>query len=206
MFIRRLFIASVACMLAAGCASSIGIDDIYRDVSFDGAPFSRILVVGIHDDANLRRRFEDGLVRSLARSGTSAVSSVVAMGSRTALSRDTLVAAADETDADGVLITRLLDSQVRAELDRQTSSTRVDRRNNIPIADFFRYEYTEIEDPMSISTIGSVSLVSDLYSVATGTRVWSAQSTAVEKREVLDVIEGVADALATRLRREGLIP
>lgn len=196
----------LACgFVVLGCGSSARVVTVYENESFENDPFSKILVIGIHEDATLRRRFEVGLVDALRAAGTDAVSSTIAMGSGTALNSDTLAAATRENRADGVLITRLLDVQARTEMEDGRATAEARRRDDVPIADVFRYEYEEYQDPMTVTTIRTVVLANDLYDADAETRVWSAESTAIEKESVSEIIESVSASLVGRLDRDGLI-
>ena len=114
-----------------------------------------------------------------------------------------VAAAARDTGSDAVLITRLLDSQARAEVEEGRATASAERRNDVPLADFFRYDYVEYRDPMTVTTVLTVLVASDLFDVATETRVWSGQSTAFEKDSVDAAIAAVAEAVTRSLRSGG---
>ena len=85
------------------------------------------------------------------------------------------------------------------------STTEVQRKDADNLVDFFRYDYIEYEDPMSVSTVRTVVVSSDLYRVSDRARIWSVESTAVEKESVMDLIESTAVSTREQLRRDGLI-
>ena len=71
------------------------------------------------------------------------------------------------------------------------------------IADIIRVASNPV--PMPITTAYTVRVRTDLYLVANQTKVWSADSTAIEKQNLFGVIDGIAKALTTQLRKDGLI-
>jgi hypothetical protein len=191
-------------LLIASCAPSTQVITQYQNPAFADR-VAKVLVVGIHEDRSIRRRFEDAMVNALRAEGADAQSSTSAMGADRALNRDTLVAAAQDSGSDAVLITRLLDTQARADIEQGRSTAEAQRRHDVPIADFFRYDYAEYQDPMTVTTVRTVVLVSDLYSTAAETKIWSAESTAFEKETAAAVITEVSAGLASRLGRDGLL-
>lgn len=186
------------------CAASTHVETLYRSPNAT-APFGKVLVVGVHSNASLRQRFENAVVSSLDSIGTQAVASVTLTEPGRPLDREAVVAAAQRSGSDAVLVTRLLDVEYRSDVEQGAGVTQTQRRDDVPIADFFRYDYVTYQDPMTVTTVATVLLGSDLYSVATEAKVWSAESTAFDKDNVNDVIASVSSALADGLRREGLI-
>jgi len=58
---------------------------------------------------------------------------------------------------------------------------------------------------MPVTTAYTVRVRTDLYTVENQTRVWAVESTAFEKQNLFGVIDGIAKALTTQLRSDGLI-
>ena len=65
--------------------------------------------------------------------------------------------------------------------------------------------YSKYADPMPVTTAYTVRVRTDLYTVENQTRVWAVESTAFEKQNLFGVIDGIAKALTTQLRSDGLI-
>ena len=199
--------AILGAALLSGCAASERIVKVFEDPNFDAGPFTRILVVGVHEDAGIRRQFENSLVAAMNTTGPAAVASLSLMSADDPIERDRVVAAARETAADAVLITRLLDSESTTTVQgRQSAGAEAVRRNDIALADFFRYDYVEYQDPMSITTVRTVVLSTDLYNVADENKIWSVESTSFDKGSVYGLIDGSSRSITDQLRRDGLIP
>lgn len=196
---------AVASICISACSTPDRVVRVYEDTAYVGGPFSKVLVVGAHENADIRRRFEDSVVWHLNRAGTDAVMSIEAMGSAQELNRDTLIAAANSTGADAVLITRVLDVDARAQVTEGRTNVVAERRNDIPMADFFRYNYVSYQDPMTITTVRTVALATDLYGLRDERRIWSVESTSFDKASLDAIVDGASRALARALRNDGLI-
>ena len=73
------------------------------------------------------------------------------------------------------------------------------------MADFFRYEYAEYQDPMTITTVHTVILATDLYDLASESKVWGVESTSLDKATVDATIDGASRAIARALSNDGLL-
>ena len=200
----RLLLLTVMSLLWS-CASSDRIARTYQDPAFDGGPFAKILIVGVSPDNGIRRRFEDSLVTAINPDNTVAVSSLAVMGADESVERESLLAAARETGSDAVLITRLLNAESNTSTQGGRAGVDTQRRGDIPLADFFRYDYVEYQDPLTTSTVNTVSLTTDLFGVADETRVWSADSVSLDKASVYGLIDGSTGSISMQLTRDGFI-
>jgi hypothetical protein len=163
----------------------------YRDPAFT-ATVSKILVVGVHEDFGVRGQFENTVARALRAAGTAGEASLYSLSSAGELTPDALVAAARKARADAVLVTRVVD--VKTENPGATTT----------FTEYFQ-AYSKYADPMPVTTAYTVRVRTDLYIVATQARVWSAESTAIEKQNLFGVLDGIAKALTAQLRSDGLI-
>ena len=171
-----------------------GADEVvktFQDPAFT-ATVSKILVVGVHEDFSVRGQFENTVARALRAAGTAGEASLYSLSSAAELTPAALVAAARKARADAVLVTRVVD--VKTENPGATTT----------FTEYFQ-AYSKYADPMPITTAYTVRVRTDLYTVANQTRVWSAESTAIEKQNLFGVIDGIAKALTTQLRSDGLI-
>ena len=200
----RLVLLTVISLLWS-CASSDRIARTYQDPAFDGGPFAKILIVGVSADNGIRRRFEDSLVTAINPDDTVAISSLAVMGADEPVERESLLAAARETGSDAVLITRLLNTESNTSTQGGRAGVDTQRRGDIPLADFFRYDYVEYQDPLTSSTVTTVSLTTDLFGVADETRVWSADSVSLDKASVYGLIDGSTGSISMQLTRDGFI-
>jgi hypothetical protein len=121
------------------------------------------------------------------------------------IDRESVVAAMREAGADAVLVTRVVDIETQSEIEQGQTQAELARRNDVPLADFFRYEYVESADAMTVTTVRTVILETDVYDAASEKKVWSVESTSFDKQTAYGVIDGVARAISAELERDGLI-
>jgi len=178
-------------LLFARAAAADEVVKTYQDPAFKGT-VSKILVVGVHDDFSVRGQFENTVARALRAAGTAGEASLYSLSSAGELKPDALVAAARKARADAVLVTRVVD--VKTENPGATTT----------FTQYFQ-AYSKYADPMPVTTAYTVRVRTDLYTVENQTRVWAVESTAFEKQDLFGVIDGIAKALTTQLRSDGLI-
>lgn len=177
-------------LLARGAAAD-EVVKTYQDPAFRGT-VAKILVVGVHDDFSVRGQFENTVARALRAAGAMGEASLYSLSSAAELTPDALVAAARKARADAVLVTRVVD--VKTENPGATTT----------FTQYFQ-AYSKYADPMPVTTAYTVRVRSDLYLVENQSRVWAVDSTAFEKQNLFAVIDGIANALTTQLRSDGLI-
>jgi hypothetical protein len=176
--------------LALHVARADEVAETYRDKGFNGT-VSSILVVGVTPDTNVRRMFENSMLRALRDAGVTGESSLARMGSTEPLTAAAVAAAAERAKADSVLVTRVLDVQTE---NPDASTTFVEY--------FTAYA---ADDPLPVVTTHTVRVRSDLYVLAGQRRVWGVESTAVDKQNLFGVIDGIASAVTAKLRKDRLI-
>lgn len=197
---------ALAALFLSACASTGDrLVKVFEDRAALAAPYSRILVVGAHAEIGTRRTFENSVVRALAALGTEARSSLAVMNEAENIDRESVLAAVRETGADAVLVTRVVDIETQNAIEQGQTQAELARRNDVPLADFFRYEYTESADAMTVTTVRTVILDTDVYDAASEKKVWSVESTSFDKQTAYGVIDGVARAISAELARDELI-
>ena len=204
MKLATLFLASIGLYLA-GCASNDSIVKVYEDPEFRGGTFDHVLVVGAYNDIIIRRQGENALAAVISATGSEATPSLAVMEAASELDRNSVVAAAERVGADAVLVARVLDVEHRIVEADGRSTTVAQRRDDVPLVDFFRYDYETYADPMTYSAVRTVLLSIDLYDVDTENRIWSVESTSFEKETTDEIIDGASSRIAAQLRTDGLI-
>lgn len=198
-------LAVLAFVALSACASGDRLVKLYENVDFDAGPFDHVLIVGAYNDIILRRQGENALAAVISATGSEATPSLAVMEAASGLDRDSVVAAAGRTGADAVLVTRVLDVEHRIIGVSGQATTIAQRRDDIPLVDFFRYDYVTYSDPMTYSAVRTVVLSSDLYDVDSEERIWSVESTSFEKETTNEIIDGASRRIAAQLRADGLI-
>ena len=127
------------------------------------------------------------------------------MGEEQAIDRESVVAAVRASGATAVLVTRVVDIETKTEVEQGQPQAEARRRSDVPLADFFRYDYAESPDAMTVTTVRNVILQTDVYDATSEKKVWSVESTSFDKQTAYGVIDGVAHAISAELERDGLI-
>jgi hypothetical protein len=187
----------------ASCAGSTTVEKLYQDPEARGQTFSRILVVGIASDAGERRQMEELVSEQLARHIES-VPSYERLGLASVITQDALDMAAESAEADAILITHVVSVSTTAEVNKGRVDIKSECRGGNP-ADYFLYDHEELREPDSVSFAHEVVVVSNLYDADTGARLWTIQSTCVDKAELESVMADEARAIVRQLRQDGLI-
>jgi len=205
--IRRISmpVGLLAVAFCLGCASSDRVVRLYQNDSME-TPFDSFLVVAVYADANARRDFEAAFVRELRAAGVTARYSLEFLQSTEQLDRNSIAEIARNSDIDAVLISRPVSIDRAGEFEQGRATATAERRQDLPIADFFRYHYEEYEDPMTLERVATVVIETDLYRTSDETRVWQVRSTAIDKTSVFEVVTDETRALAGALRKDGLLP
>lgn len=105
--VRRRSVAFAAALALVGCAASTSIVNEWRSPD-PGPPLKRVLVVGIFQDASVRRTFEDEVVVALRAEGVEAQPSYRYIPQDGPVPQTVLEQAVRTAGATGVLSTRVL--------------------------------------------------------------------------------------------------
>lgn len=165
-FAAMLF-AGLALILSA-CASTT-LDMTWRDPTYAGRPFTKVLVVGSTDNPDNRRIFEDVVVGELKSRGVEAVASYALIANESDVKRDKVVEAVKTSGADSVLSTRLVGIETKTAVVPGQSPGAGD-------VDLYRY-YSPLEPQTTIRQDYQIAnLESNLFDAKTGKMVWWGRS------------------------------
>lgn len=201
--IRSLLLAATL-SFAAGCSTPTKLSSTWHDQGAVRDPFTNLLVVGVSDDSGRRRRFEVLMVETLQGSGNRAAASIRAMPDGQPLNRDSVNEAVRATDAQGVIVTRLVSREVTAQEVAGRTGVKTRRKDEYAY-DFFRYDYKEYEEPGYLLAKSTVTLSTDMYKAGDGELVYSVETTIYEKETEFEIFDEASTAIVRRLRRDGLI-
>ena len=207
MTVRALGIVC-ATLALTGCANHAVLSSVWHDEAYQRQSFSRVVVVGVSDNIFRRTVFEEAVAAELTSGTTEAWPSAHLMNPETPLNEDTLSTVVKDKQADALLITRLADTQVKAnEVDSRVDVEATSIGGNV--VDFFRYDYEDVEQPGYLQAKVTVVLSTNLYETASGKLVYSIESVTTDKDTeyssvVYEVIENTSVEIARRLRRDGL--
>ena len=201
----RTFISAILIALAlAGCATPTEVVKLHHDTTQPGAPYDRILVVALALDTDGRARLEDLLADDLKSAGAAAVPVHSIRGLTPTVLQEDIDSAALEVSADAILVTHIVSVDQEAEFEEGRTEVLFECRGGDP-ADYFLYDSKELKLPDDIKVAHTVVAVSNVYSSADGTRIWTIQSTCFEKASMDEVLQEEAKAIVRQLRHDRLI-
>ena len=198
------FVAIGIAFALASCASTTKVERLYQDASARGQNFDRILVVGVASDPGMRRQMEELVSTELSEHIESASPSHTRLGLSPVITQDAVDMAAEAAEADAILVTHIVSVSTSAEVREGRVEVKSECRGGNP-ADYFLYDHEELREPDSVSFAHEVVVVSNLYAAASGTRLWTIQSTCVDKAELDSAMRAEAQAIVRQLSRDGLI-
>ena len=200
------FTILVGCLLVtAACSSSGRTVSTYEGPAHQGPAFRNILVIGMADSYNNRATFERTLAKDIASGGGSATAYYTLVKMDAPIDRPAIEKIVDEGSYDAVLITRVLNSDVDSTLKVGTSSAKKVRKDG-SAANLFRYDYEELNEPVTLTMEMKIVIASDLFSVKSREKVWSVESSVANKENVGVIVVEASRIVAARLRKDGLIP
>jgi hypothetical protein len=196
-----------AVVLMAACSSSTRattttIPQYYRVPGHDAVVFKSLLVMGVGEDEDMRRLFENAFAQALGSDGTNAEPSWQRLPQSTLLSAQEIDTAIDAGGFDGVVVTRL----VRVDDEREWVEGRTIRVQRARLFEgYYQGSYKLVHEPGYYQGSKTYRLETNLYSVSDGVLVWSAESATVDPKSAEDGIGSMTQTVATKLKEHGLI-
>lgn len=194
---------ALAVLLSSGCAATSS-STTYSAPGQDEAAFANFLVIGGAGTYNSRAQFERTVVSGLKAEGATGRPYHVVAGGNKRPTRDDVLAAIEEHGFDAVIVTRALNTEADVELRSTVTGTKVSRKEG-GLANLFRYDYDEIDEPLSLAVDMRVTFSTELYSAASRNLVWSSESTGPKVDNVGVLIDETAKAVVKQLKRAGKI-
>ena len=193
-------VLALAATALPGCSSQGGAPDSGPAAS----AFQNFLVIGVAGDYDSRAQFERMLVSGLRAEGVAARPYHIVVGGNKPLSRDAVLAAIADNDFDAVVITRVVDSESDVNVKSTVTGTEVKRKDG-GLANLFRYDYEQYDDPLTLTLDMRVTFGTELYSAASQDLVWTAESTGPKVDNLGLLIDNTAETVVRQLRRARMI-
>ena len=215
---QRLLCAVLLLMTLVACnkAASTSFSQSYRNPGYEQTVFKQVLVIAVTQDEESRKTFEDALASAIAGQGGTAAPSYTVLPDSSQVSEEQLYAVIRTSGVDGVLLTRLL------SVDKSSEYTPPKKYNNpqtryYPAGPgwgygyggyygFYGTTYAEVHSPGYFDTSTTLTLESNLYSVATNELVWTGRSETIDPHSIEEARASITKAVAQKLKSERLIP
>jgi hypothetical protein len=213
--LNKLFIFLVAVSALAACSkTTTNISQSYRNPGFEETVFKKLFVIGVAENQESRKAFEDAFAKAIAAEGGGAQASWSLLPQSTKLEEEEIRAAIEGGDFDGVLITRLLSVDKDQEYVEPKAYTNAQTRYYAGGGGLYGYgyygfygtTYAKVHEPGYFETSTTLRLETNLYSLATNGLVWTGQSETIDPESIPDARASMTAAVAKRLKEEKLIP
>jgi hypothetical protein len=190
-------------MLAAlcGCATT-ELTNTWKDPAYHGGPVKTIMVVGISNQASVRRTFEDAFAEALRANGVEAVSSHTVVAEDGQMAEDKLRAAVEQSGADAVLITRMVERQTETAVTAAPPPIGAYRRT---YSGYYSGAWIGYYEPATVQQFHYVVAETTLFVAEHPEPVWSGTTRTMESKDIRAATEGFAKPVIAALKKEGLI-
>ena len=188
---RTLLPLLLLCLLA-GCGTSASIQYAYIDPTVKNKDLHGALVIGVAREHQARVDFEDKFARALQRKGVPAVASHTLLP-QDKFTEEQAIAVAKEQKLDTILLTRYVGESSKEIYHPGTIYYGVapvyGGGYNQRFGSYYGHAYEMAYEPPVTTTNVTITVVSDLYEVATEEHLWQAVSDAIKagsEKELLD--------------------
>jgi len=210
--VRGLMLLAAAWL--TGCASQPSVSSAWQGGASSGQTFSKVLIVGVSPDINQRCAFEHFLASRIMSASVKAIASCDVVKAKNPLTRESIDEAVASQQADAVVATTL----VSVDWGTKEGAGRDDRGGGMYKATDAGYStgyygvygvpvvYGEFQTASSITTVkGTAHVTTKVWETKGPTHIYTMETTVgnLESRDT--ALAAIADPIAERLRRDGLV-
>jgi hypothetical protein len=200
MWTSPLALAALSVCLFAACSSTT-LRGSWKDEQYTGGPLSKLLVIGVAQNTQNQRNFEDEFVKRLEERGTAALASYRIFGAEARLEREVVENKVRDSDISAVLVTKLVGSKI--ETVHHPATTSVNRSGGWH--GYYSGSWDVTHRPASTEQYEVLSLESNLFDSQTSKLIWSASFETVVERTPQELIKSFVDVALKSLVEEQLV-
>ena len=211
-FLKRLTLLALVGLLTTACSSTTVKNSWVKPGYSDKV--ENVYLVGIANEEDFRRLFEEAFKRKLTDQGVRAIPSHNDLSKSQESNRDVIIREMEANGCDSVLLTKM----TRKRKDKGTSGKGIKVVQVVPVAapvyvdpwynswGSYYYQGTSVKE-VQPTTHGTTTLMleSVLYDLKTEERIWSAQLETVKEIDIMKMIRDHVDAVVRNLKQKGLI-
>ena len=185
-------------LLLSACAGMTA-DSAWRDPTYEGPPFKKVMVIAWVDRPSVRRTVEDIFVGDLTSRGVSAVASYTLIPDPRDVKREAVVEAAKRSGVDSVLVSRLQGVHIEVQSEEIQPFVTADPADLWPGA--------PISAGSNFINVQSktADLMSNLFDAGTGKMVWWGKMNASATNNAAQLARGMARTVIGALRSAKLL-
>lgn len=203
-FPKHFVVPLLACLFLLSCTTT-KLTRTWADRSYSGPPFSDLLVIGVSEDEDIRRSFENKFVNKLKATGVQAVSGASVITGHRKWEKEVIVAEAKRLGVDGVLMTHLVGVQ-KKEVASPSSTYNVPDDYHGGYYQYYSSGYDYTHRSQYYTTRVKIRLETNLYDAKTEKIVWTARSRTLNPKEDTALFDSVINGLIKDLKKNELIP
>ena len=199
----RILLSTALFSLALfGCASTT-ITGVWSDENYKQIPIQSVMVIGVAENVRNRNIFESAMVTEFEKKGVKAIPSAKVLGEQE-INKENVVAAAEKSQVQTVLVTRLVGTKEEQVYHPPTSYGVPDpyyRRWDSYYPHMYDYAYT----PGYMATYKNVVLETSVFDVKERHLIWSAASETFEPQNINEEIKKLSEVLVRKMRDSKLV-
>ena len=168
-------------------------------------PFKNILVIGVPEEPDERRKLEEAFSKVLKKNGVEAMPSLEFMSADTEINKENVLAAVAGKDFDSVLLTRLYRVEEIDIVEIDDPGTKRSQRDfALGLWADYRNAHDYALDAAKKKQL-RVVLENSVYDLKSAELVWTVQSYSMDPKSADDVIKSLSRLISDSLKKEKLI-
>ncbi len=194
----------VALLVLSSCSSSTKLISASKEPGYSGGYINSMMIVGVSDNIEDRRLFENAFLGCLKGQGVTAYSSLEFLSVNQEVTKELVKKIAQENGIESVLVTRLVG------VDKKVDHYRSGFRKKGPVSIYRSFDDLNPKvkrDAKSGYYIERkiVRLESNLYDVSSQKLIWTVQSDTIASESVKKLTMSVCLAMVKNMRKNNLI-
>lgn len=199
--LRIPLVTTVLLAALCGCATT-ELTNTWKDPQYRGGPVKKIMVVGISNQASVRRTFDDTFAEILKANGVEVVPSHTVAPEDGQMAEDKLRAAIQQSGAGAVLITRMVEKQTDTTV---TPAAPIGAYRRTSLSGYYSGAWIGNYEPVAVQEFHYVVLETTLFVAEHPEPVWSGTTRNMESKDIRAATEGFAKPVIAAMKKEGLI-
>jgi hypothetical protein len=209
-FLKRLMLLALAGLLSTACSSTTVKDSWVKPGYSD--KIENVYLVGIANEEDFRRLFEEAFKRKLTGQGVRAIPSHKDLSKSQESNRESIIREMTANGCDSVLLTKM--TRKRKDKGSSGKGIQVVQATPIPLyrdpwynnwGAYYNQSYSVKNVQPTTPGTTTLTIESVLYDLKTEERIWSAQLETVKEIDIMKMIEDHVDAVVRNLKQKGLI-
>lgn len=196
-------IGKLALLAALGACATTEVTNTWKDPQGSGATLRKVVIVGVSNQASVRRAFEDTFAQSLTDVGVQGVPSYTLIPKDGQIAEDALQKAIQDAGADGVLITRMVSRESDLVVTPSPMPPPLYGRRPYYYG-YYSSAWTGYYEPSSVQQFKYIVAETTLFRAAAAEPAWSATTRTQEPEDVAKATAGFAKAVIPAMKKDGL--